>query len=153
MKQEAFLSKSLEDTRTFAQNFLKSIEPSKGGARVVCLRGNLGSGKTALVKEIGDVLGLNKDLMTSPTFVLIKSYQLKTKNLKLLFTNLVHIDAYRLEEAQELVVLGWDNLLKEEGTIIFLEWPERVEEIIPADATYIECKFVDEGTREYRIKK
>jgi tRNA threonylcarbamoyladenosine biosynthesis protein TsaE len=159
MNTQSVTSRSLEETQAFAKSFLSQLTSSKDGAMVVCLDGDLGSGKTALVKEIGEALGLNKDLMTSPTFVIEKLYPLKTlpclqvgKNLKLPFTCLVHIDAYRLEESKELSVLGFEKLLEDRANIIFIEWPERVAEIIPDSAITIECKFLDESTREYRIR-
>jgi tRNA threonylcarbamoyladenosine biosynthesis protein TsaE len=153
MNTKAYISHSLEETQAFAQSFLSLLTPSKERAAVVCLEGDLGSGKTALVKEMGEVLGLNKNLMTSPTFVIMKSYKLETQSYDSPFTNLVHIDAYRLEEAKELAVLGFEKLLEDCANIIFIEWPERVAEIIPDSAITIKCKFVDEGTREYRMQK
>jgi len=120
MNTQSVTSRSLKETQAFAKSFLSQLASPKDEATVVCLDGDLGSGKTALVKEIGEALGLNKDLMTSPTFVIEKLYPLKTKNLKLPFTCLVHIDAYRLEEAQELSVLGFEKLLEDNTNIIFI---------------------------------
>lgn len=153
MNTQAVISRSITETNTFAKSFLSELSVLKDTATVVCLRGDLGSGKTALVKEIGEILGLNKNLITSPTFVIEKLYPLKTNTLKLPFTCLVHIDAYRLEEAQELSVLGFENLLQDKTNIIFIEWPQRVEKIIPTSSISIDCTFIDEGARKYRIEE
>jgi len=67
------------------------------------------------------------------------------------FDHLIHIDAYRLDSGEELLNLGWEEITKDPKNLIFLEWPERVEDIIPKGSkSYreINFKFIDENTRE-----
>jgi tRNA threonylcarbamoyladenosine biosynthesis protein TsaE len=64
------------------------------------------------------------------------------------FKNLIHIDAYRLESGNELLKLGFQNMLSDKENLIVIEWPERVPFVIPSDATKIHFHFVDEKTRE-----
>lgn len=136
------LSKSLSETRNIAKDFLDTLEYGKN-ATVVALQGDLGAGKTAFTQEVGKLLGITEN-MHSPTFVIEKIYEINFKNFK----RLIHIDAYRLEREQELLHLGWQELIKEPENLIFIEWPENVSKIIPKNANTISFKFVDDKTRE-----
>jgi tRNA threonylcarbamoyladenosine biosynthesis protein TsaE len=137
-----FFSKSLKDTDNLAKDFLSKIEKGEK-ATIVALSGELGSGKTAFVKCVAKNLGIDEDI-TSPTFVIMKNYELSTKNYKLL----IHIDAYRLNSYKELENLRWQEIYNDPNNLIFLEWPERVLELIPNDAKKINFEFIDETTRK-----
>jgi tRNA threonylcarbamoyladenosine biosynthesis protein TsaE len=123
---------------------LLSAGPGKR-ATVVGLRGDLGSGKTVFTKALAKKLGVTENVL-SPTFVIMKTYNLQPTphNLK----KLIHIDAYRLDNAEELRVLGWDEILAEPKNLIVIEWPERVKKLLPKDAREIRFKFVDDKIRE-----
>ena len=115
-------------------------------ALVVGLYGDLGSGKTTFTQAVAKIFGIKEDI-TSPTFVIEKIYNIDHAN----FTNLVHIDAYRLDSAKELAVLDWDRTLGNQKNIIFIEWPERVIDILPANHAKIYFKFLGEFEREIEI--
>lgn len=138
-------SKSLADTAGVAENVLKNLSKNKQ-AVVLALYGDLGSGKTTFVQEFGKLLGV-KSSMQSPTFIIIKSYPLVANR----FSLLCHIDAYRLDEPEELASLGWGELVKNPENIIAIEWAERVEKILPKDCVRIRFKFIDETTREIEV--
>lgn len=104
-------------------------------ATIIALQGELGSGKTAFAQAFGNVLGVTENII-SPTFVIIKSYDIDWRGFK----KLIHIDAYRLEKEEELLHLGWDELAKDPENLILIEWPERVERLIPKDAKRIHFK-------------
>lgn len=104
-------------------------------ATVVALQGDLGSGKTAFAQAFGKIFGV-KENMPSPTFVIMKSYNVNWKGFK----KLIHIDAYRLEKEEELLSLGWEELVKDPENFILVEWPERVEGLIPKEAQRIYFK-------------
>ena len=125
-------TRSLEEFTEAAQRFVAGIVADSDGATVVTLSGDLGAGKTTFTQVVAQSLGVTEDV-TSPTFVLEKIYDLEGQQ----FSRLVHIDAYRLNSAHELEVLGWKELLADRGNLIVLEWPERVEEAIPEYATRI----------------
>ena len=136
------LSRSLLETRSIAERFLETLE--KGSrAVVVALQGDLGAGKTTFSQEVGKILGVGEN-MHSPTFVIMKVYEIDWKGFK----NLIHIDAYRLEKDTELLHLGWEELMSEPENLILIEWPENVSSLIPTDAKRISFKHVDENTRE-----
>ena len=137
-----YLSKSIEETRQIAKDFLETIYPI-GKSYVVALQGDLGSGKTTFTQEVGKILGVEENIH-SPTFVIEKIYAINFKD----FTRLIHIDAYRLEKESELIHIGWEEIIKEKENLILIEWPDRVPNIIPSDARKIYFKFIDESTRE-----
>ena len=138
------LSKSLNDTENTAREFVeKEFVKNSKGALVVGLYGDLGSGKTAFTQAVAKYLGV-KETVTSPTFVIEKIYKLENGN----FDHLIHIDAYRLESGKELIHLGWEEISKNPKNIIFIEWPERVAEILPKDIKKIRFTFSNENTRE-----
>lgn len=91
---------------------------------VITLTGDLGAGKTTLVRAICRGYGVAEDV-TSPTFALIHEYRATRSPV-------FHLDLYRLRDASELVQLGWDELMNERA-LILVEWPERAEGWIPAD--------------------
>ena len=101
-------------------------------ARVVALSGDLGAGKTTFTQHVARALGVNETVV-SPTFVIQTSYDLANQS----FDRLVHIDAYRLNSSEELERLGWHELLADSGNLMFIEWPERVKDILPTDSVRI----------------
>jgi tRNA threonylcarbamoyladenosine biosynthesis protein TsaE len=144
---------SLTETQQLAQQFLSElISHKKNGATtnatIVGLRGNLGSGKTTFTQAIAAALGVTEQV-TSPTFVVQKKYAIHNPEyLATGFTHLIHIDAYRLEEASELEVIGWKNIATDPHNVILIEWPERVVSLLPADMRTVTFTFIDESVRE-----
>ncbi|OGG41471.1 tRNA (adenosine(37)-N6)-threonylcarbamoyltransferase complex ATPase subunit type 1 TsaE [Candidatus Kaiserbacteria bacterium RIFCSPHIGHO2_01_FULL_46_22] len=101
-------------------------EQRTSSAVVLGLHGDLGAGKTTFVQMLADQLGVQESV-TSPTFVIMKKYQTKDQR----FSTLVHIDAYRLESAEELEVLDFSSELSDEKNIICIEWAEKVTDLLP----------------------
>src|SRR3989344_4036735 len=145
-----FISKKLTDTQKFASEVMAKLENEyreRHQVLLICLFGNLVAGKTAWVSACAEYLGV-KEHVTSPTFVILKNYDLQNR----IFKRLIHIDAYRLERAEELLNLGWKEITAEKGNIIFLEWPEKVSEILPKDSVKIYLNHLGETQREIEIK-
>ncbi len=140
-----YLSKSVADTDTQAKDYLDALTSMTRSeeATVIGLQGDLGSGKTTFVQALARHLGV-KEQITSPTFVIEKIYPTSHD----VFKKLIHIDAYRLESAEELIKLDWQELLKNPEYLIVLEWPEKVQSILPAHTEIIRFRFIDENTRE-----
>lgn len=102
-------------------------------ACVVALHGDLGAGKTALVKALARELGVHEEV-TSPTFVIQKLYALDDSAQKAEpFARFCHIDAYRIQDIDEMRVLRFEELLAEKDTIICIEWAERIKALLPED--------------------
>lgn len=137
------VSKNLNQTQNIAKEILGKKHPSKSGATVFALYGDLGSGKTTFVQSAAKEFGL-EDEITSPTFVILKKYNLANKS----FEKFIHVDTYRIDEDKELSTLGFEEDLNNPKNIIFIEWADRVENLLPEGAHKIGFKFIDENTRE-----
>lgn len=127
-----YKSKNDNDTMELAQN----IESEKFPNMVICLDGELGSGKTVFVKGFASALGIT-DNITSPTFNLIKEYD--TGELPL-----YHMDMYRLEEDASSIGVE-EYFIK--GGVTIIEWADLIEESLPNERLDIKFKIVDENTR------
>lgn len=127
-----YTSRSIEDTLTIAQN----IESEKFPNMVICLEGELGSGKTVFTKGFASALGI-EDTITSPTFNIIKEY-----------TNgeipLYHMDVYRLEDNNEDI--GFKDYFNK-GGITIIEWADIIKKELPKKRLEIRFKVIDEDTR------
>jgi tRNA threonylcarbamoyladenosine biosynthesis protein TsaE len=138
---------SIEELETYAKSVLGNLSSlPHEGAVVLALTGDLGAGKTAFVKAVAKELGITEHI-TSPTFVIMKMYETPVTN-ESGFKRLVHIDAYRLESAHELEVLGWNELLADPDALIAIEWPEKVPGTIPNNAHHFTFEHIDETTRK-----
>ena len=110
-----YITHSAEETLALG----RKLAPALQKARMVILRGDLGTGKTTLVKGIAEGLGAaSQDDVTSPTFTLIHEY--RGPNV-----NLYHVDLYRVDTPRELDTLGLDELFAENGNLVLLEWGEK----------------------------
>lgn len=143
------ISKSVAETAKMAQDLAQKMRPHASHAAVLALSGDLGSGKTTFSKAFAAALGIHESEVSSPTFVIMKSYGLRNRNH---FKKFIHIDAYRLERAEEIERLGWREIVSDPGNLILVEWPENIGAAMPKDATKINFMFVDETTREIEIK-
>lgn len=146
------VSKNLAETEVIAWDFLTHLTvkvETNQRATVVGLHGDLGAGKTTFVQAIGRALGI-KDRITSPTFVLIKNYAIPQigKASPRQWKKLVHIDCYRLEKLEELGKLSWSELIADQSNLILIEWPERVEKILPAETIKINFEILGETERK-----
>lgn len=109
---------------------------------VVALVGNLGSGKTHLVRGIAAACGVDPALVTSPTFTLLHEYD-GTRSL-------FHLDLYRLRDADEYWELGLDEIV-DEGGILLIEWADRFEALLPADVLRLSFTTTGETVRAIQI--
>lgn len=138
-------SHSPEETKKIAEQCIDRLtsHPKNSGATVLGLYGDLGSGKTTFTQHLAVRLGVTENVV-SPTFIIMKSYELKAKSWKVLY----HIDAYRLEDAEGMEKLGWKEIIENPEHLVVVEWPQRIEKILPRDYTRINFTFVDDTTRE-----
>ena len=144
MKNKLTLS-SLEDTKKLGQELAKEILKRKGEAAfVVFLDGDLGTGKTTLVKEIIFALGV-KEKVKSPTFTIIEPYELNKENI-------YHVDLYRIIDPTELEIIGLREYLNESNAIIFIEWPEKSYGYLKKFDLKISLKHLSENERKCRIE-
>jgi tRNA threonylcarbamoyladenosine biosynthesis protein TsaE len=109
---------------------------------VVALNGNLGAGKTRLVQAVAAALGVDRETVTSPTFVLLQEYAGRLP--------LYHFDAYRLRDVDEFLALGADELLWSDG-VCLVEWADRVAEALPADRVEVQIAARGADSRAFRF--
>ncbi|HEY4510838.1 MAG TPA: tRNA (adenosine(37)-N6)-threonylcarbamoyltransferase complex ATPase subunit type 1 TsaE [Candidatus Paceibacterota bacterium] len=137
----------LEDVDAYVAKLIQSL-PARTTASLIALSGDLGAGKTTLAQAIGRTLGV-KEKIPSPTFLVMRSYATHHPR----FSRFVHIDAYRVESVDELKLLGFEKILKEEETLICVEWPERIESLLPREGVHIHFKNTGEREREIDVRK
>ncbi|PIR68373.1 tRNA (adenosine(37)-N6)-threonylcarbamoyltransferase complex ATPase subunit type 1 TsaE [Candidatus Nomurabacteria bacterium CG10_big_fil_rev_8_21_14_0_10_35_16] len=144
------VSKNKTETSKIAKIFidrhLKQIKNRKE-AVVVGLLGDLGVGKTTFTQAVAKHLGVS-NRVSSPTFVVIKKYPIKFKGYKFFF----HIDAYRLKNEKEILVLGWNEIITQPEHIIFIEWPENVKKVIPKSSKLIHISHIENKHRGFEFK-
>ena len=129
-----FLSRGPEQTRRLGVRIGTLLKPGD----VICLSGDLGAGKTTLVPGIAQGWG-SLDPVSSPTFVLVNSYRKPGGQ------SLYHLDAYRLENALEAESLDLDVMI-EHGPLV-VEWPERIDEALPADRLWVDMEWIADEKR------
>jgi len=128
---------NIEQTKKLANDFAAKLK----GGEVVLLNGDLGAGKTTFTQFVFKALGV-KDVVNSPTFAILKSYQGKFF--------LHHFDTYRIT-TEEAIESGFDEILKEKESVKFIEWSENIKELLPEKCIVINIKYLDENKREIEI--
>ncbi|MEK7542495.1 MAG: tRNA (adenosine(37)-N6)-threonylcarbamoyltransferase complex ATPase subunit type 1 TsaE [Patescibacteria group bacterium] len=161
---KTLLSSSAKETQHFAGKFACDIlehHRKCKDALVVGLKGNLGSGKTTFVQGFARGLGIQEKIL-SPTFVIIKKYEIRStksetkrkakhvSNFDIRYSDfgcLYHIDCYRIKDEQDLLSLGWDKIVSDPQNLILIEWPERIQKILPKDTVSISFEITKENER------
>jgi len=132
-----FTSRSEEDTLELAEN----IESEKFPGMVICLDGDLGSGKTVFVKGFANSLGI-KENITSPTFNIVKEYDSGEMKLN-------HMDVYRIDETDQTI--GFNDYFNSDAVTI-IEWADLIKDKLPDERLDIKFKIVNENTRVLILK-
>ncbi len=131
------LVKGLQETKKIANDFASKLK----GGEVVLLKGDLGAGKTTFTQFVFETLGV-KEVVSSPTFAILKSYQGKFK--------LHHFDTYRIT-VEEAIEAGCDEVFEEKDSVIFVEWSDNIAPLLPEKTIKINIKYIDEQEREFEI--
>ena len=140
-----------KDLKQEVKRFINTLTPQKT-ATVIGLYGDLGAGKTTFTKALADVLGVTCTV-TSPTFVIEKIYAVKNKKTSNNFFHLVHIDAYRLKDGDELKKLDWETIVSDSGNLIVVEWADRIEELLPQNTKKVFFQVIGKNTRNISYAK
>jgi len=132
---------SAEETTAFGRTLTDLLVPPK----VVLLRGDLGAGKTTLIKGIAAAFGAaSEEDVTSPTFTLVHEYRGP-------HANLYHIDLYRVDTPRELETLGLDDLIGE-NSILLIEWGEKFARFVRDRDVEIRLERVGENERKIHVQ-
>lgn len=122
------------------------VSTEKDRATVILLEGGLGAGKTTFTKELAGALGIPKEEVNSPTFILKKEYGTSHTNWK----KLVHVDAYRFTHPDEAKVLRLEDDLHDKHTLVVVEWPSKM--VYLAGDMEICFQVEDEDTRKITLR-
>lgn len=114
------------------------------GRSVVAFCGPMGAGKTTLISAIMEYLG-SADTVTSPTFALVNQYYTASQE------PVYHFDFYRINSLAEAFDMGYEEYFYS-GDLCLVEWPERVEELLPDDVMIVRIEPLDETTRKFTIE-
>jgi tRNA threonylcarbamoyladenosine biosynthesis protein TsaE len=136
-----YLSESVEETESIAADLARTLAP---GA-CVALSGDLGAGKTQFVRGLVRGLGGNPRAVSSPTFVLLNVYESPGARL-----TVYHLDAYRVIGPEDFEAIGFNELL-DQGGVVVVEWPERVEELLPPDRLRVRIEPLGESRRRVEL--
>jgi len=133
-----FFSRSPEQTRRIGARL--------GGmllvGDVICLKGDLGAGKTTFVQGVAKGWG-SLDSVSSPTFIIVNEYRRADEG------KLFHMDAYRLDSTPEAEELDLDSMLAD-GTLL-IEWPERIDGLVPDERLWISLEYINDEEREMKF--
>ena len=135
------LAQTTQVAATLAQEIVADKHP-----RLVLLQGDLGGGKTTFCQAFGKALGIEQDI-TSPTFVIMKSYPIPGDQ-----HTLHHLDLYRIEKAWELEELGLPAIIQDPTAILLVEWPNKTPEFwTDLPHTLVDFQVIDETSRKITI--
>ena len=110
--------------------------------KILLFYGNMGSGKTTLIKEICKELGV-KDRVSSPTFSIVNEYESDQHVI-------YHFDLYRMTDEEEAYQIGFEEYI-ESGHWIFIEWPDRLKSLVPEEASIITIEILPDNSRKVSI--
>ena len=117
----------------------EAVIEALGRRTVVALRGEMGAGKTTLIREIAAQLGAT-DTVTSPTFAIVNQYKGKGNR------RIHHFDFYRINKPEEAYDFGYEDYFYS-GALCFIEWPEKIEDLLPGDCANIIITENEDGSR------
>lgn len=131
------------DSQSELDGVAEQIIESLDGRDVVLFRGGMGAGKTTLISRIVALLGA-QDAVTSPTFALVNEYEGTERRI-------YHFDFYRIERIEEVFDFGYEEYFYS-GNLCLVEWPEKIEALIPDDAMVVRIEITGEQSRAFEIE-
>lgn len=136
------ITSSVEETKKFAKDFAKKLR----SPTTIVLYGNLASGKTTFIQGLAQGLGIEKRVL-SPTFVFIRPYQLTDSNQEKFY----HVDLYRLDSEKDVEAIGLKEILDDRNAIVAIEWPEKVEKVLPENTVKFQLENLGENKRKIKV--
>jgi len=135
------VTNSEEETYSLAEELVKSLDKKKN---VICLFGDLGTGKTAFTKGLAKAFGINHYTVKSPTYAFVREYH-HQKGM------LYHVDLYRLEKPDDILFSQIDEMAKKKGVLVVIEWADKMKNSLPENRTDICFEYVNENTRKITV--
>lgn len=135
--QHSIVINSLQETDAAAGEFLRLVK----GHKLIAFYAPMGAGKTTFTAAICRGLGVNSDAVSSPTFAIVNEYRTKDND------SIFHFDFYRITKTEEALDIGLYDYL-DSGSLCLMEWPENIEDILPAETLKVSIKVREDGVRE-----
>lgn len=132
------ITNNTQETMDLAKKIANKIDEYK--PKVLCLEGNLGTGKTIFVKGFCDFYGIGEQIVKSPTYTYYRLYSSENHEI-------YHFDYYRLTELDEIVEHELLEIIDKENAIILIEWPEKVKNILPKGTVIINFSYLKEQNK------
>ena len=132
---------SLDTIDQAAATFVEAM----GNNTVFAFRGEMGAGKTTFIKAICEKLGI-EDTINSPTFAIVNEYRSNSGEL------VYHFDFYRINKIEEVFDFGYEDYFYS-GSICFIEWPEKIESLLPHDVVNVSITEQEDGSRKVILMK
>lgn len=132
---------SLDKIHESAREFITAMDDRT----VFAFRGEMGAGKTTFIKAICEELGV-EDVINSPTFAIINEYRSEETG-ELIY----HFDFYRINKQSEAEEIGTSDYFYS-GALCFIEWPEKIEDLLPGDVVEVSIRENEDGTRTVELK-
>lgn len=140
------ITKSFKETQKLGEDFSTRLKAGD----VIALYGNLGSGKTTFMQGLAKGLGIKRNII-SPTFIILRTYETIIKNNISSNNYLYHLDLYRIENESEVNGLGLFDIINRKDGITAIEWPDKVENVLPDNRINIYFEYIGDNIREIRI--
>jgi tRNA threonylcarbamoyladenosine biosynthesis protein TsaE len=166
------VTNSFKETQQLGFDFAKKLK----GGEVLALYGDLGSGKTTFMQGLAKGLGITRNII-SPTFIIMRSYQVhrhsgkpkvhlesrrengswtypsrhKRQDEGLELKNLYHLDLYRIENESQAVDLGLTEFMGDPQNLVVIEWPDKIENLLPENRINIYFTYLEDDKREIRF--
>ena len=141
--------KGLSDLPDAAEEIL--TEATRRGATIIAFYGAMGAGKTTLIKEICHQLGIDPQEVNSPSFSIVNVYDSLPEKSDAPPKTVYHFDFYRIRSIEEAFDFGYEEYFFS-GNLCLIEWPEKIEELLPEGAMIVHLTPVDEDTRLLEIE-
>lgn len=142
------LTKSAHETQKLGEKLAADLVSGKSDSRIFCLSGDLGSGKTTFIQGLARGLGIKKRVL-SPTFIMMREYQVQSAKCKA--QRFYHVDLYRVENGRDVEGLGLSEIWSNPANIVAIEWPEKIEKILPKKRTEIRFEYLTGEKRKITI--
>lgn len=146
--KKTFITHNDKETKILGKNMGLELRKKKK-AVIFALIGNLGAGKTTFLQGFAKGLGI-KEKVLSPSFVIIKKFKIKIPKSGINF--FYHLDCYRIKKIKEILELGFKKIITDPQNIVAIEWPEKIQKLLPKKTIWIFFEIGKQNKRKITIK-